>query len=93
MDRFTGVKTATSEELPERSRSWIPSTSSASPGTRWTSADAASSWPSTATGATRTTRSCPRRTLPTGAGLLADKQKDRLVALFAAYEHVEVDAT
>jgi len=34
-----------------------------------------------------------RRTLHTGAGLLTDKQKDRLAALFKADEHVEVEAT
>jgi transposase len=34
-----------------------------------------------------------RRTLHTGAGLLTDKQTDRLTALFAVAEHVEVEAT
>jgi transposase len=34
-----------------------------------------------------------RRTLHTGAGLLTGKQKDRLLALFAADEHVQVEAT
>jgi transposase len=34
-----------------------------------------------------------RRTLHTGADLLTDKQKDRLTALFAVAEHVEVEAT
>ena len=34
-----------------------------------------------------------RRTLHTGAGLLTDKQKQRLHALFAADEHVQVEAT
>jgi transposase len=34
-----------------------------------------------------------RRTLHTGADLLTDKQKDRIAALFAADEHVEVEAT
>ncbi|MEU6643487.1 ISL3 family transposase [Saccharomonospora sp. NPDC046836] len=34
-----------------------------------------------------------RRTLHTGAGLLTDKQADRLTALFAVDEHVEVEAT
>ena len=34
-----------------------------------------------------------RRTLHTGADLLTDKQKDRLTALFATEEHVEVEAT
>ncbi|ETT27116.1 mobile element protein [Rhodococcus aetherivorans] len=34
-----------------------------------------------------------RRTLHTGADLLTDKQQDRLTALFAAEEHVEVEAT
>ena len=34
-----------------------------------------------------------RRTLHTGDGLLTDKQNDRLQALFAVEEHVEVEAT
>ena len=34
-----------------------------------------------------------RRTLHTGDGLLTDKQKDRLSALFKVEEHVEVEAT
>ena len=34
-----------------------------------------------------------RRTLHTGAGLLTDRQTDRLAALFAVDEHVEVEAT
>ena len=34
-----------------------------------------------------------RRTLHTGADLLTDKQTDRLTALFAADEHVQVEAT
>jgi transposase len=34
-----------------------------------------------------------RRTLHTGADLLADKQKDRLSDLFATDEHIEVEAT
>jgi transposase len=34
-----------------------------------------------------------RRILHTGADLLTDKQKDRLLALFAADEHVQVEAT
>ncbi|MBU5181892.1 ISL3 family transposase, partial [Cutibacterium acnes] len=33
-----------------------------------------------------------RRTLHTGGGLLTDKQRDRLTALFAAEQHVEVEA-
>ena len=34
-----------------------------------------------------------RRTLHTGAGLLTDKQHDRITALFASDEHVQVEAT
>jgi transposase len=34
-----------------------------------------------------------RRTLHTGADLLTDKQKDRIAALFAVDEHVEVETT
>ncbi len=36
---------------------------------------------------------CARGTLHTGADLLTDKQKDRLVTLFKLDEHVEVEAT
>jgi transposase len=34
-----------------------------------------------------------RRTLHTGADLLTDKQRDRITALFAADEHVQLEAT
>ncbi len=51
MDGFTGFKTATSEELPTRSRSWTPSTLSASPGTDWTGAGNASNRPRPGIGA------------------------------------------
>lgn len=34
-----------------------------------------------------------RRTLHTGYGLLTYKQRDRLAALFALEEHIEVEAT
>ncbi|MCP2180049.1 ISL3 family transposase [Prauserella alba] len=34
-----------------------------------------------------------RRTLHTGTSLLTDKQKDRLAALFAVEEHIQVEAT
>jgi len=34
-----------------------------------------------------------RRTLHTGAGLLTDKQKDRLASLFDGDQHVQVEAT
>ena len=50
MDGFTGFKTATTEELPDAvtvlDLGWTRSTSSASPATPWTRADAGSSRPS-----------------------------------------------
>ena len=59
-----------------------------------TGAAAGSSRPPTATEAVETTPSYrARRTLHTGAGLLTDKQKDRLTALFATDEHAQVEAT
>jgi transposase len=67
---------------------------SAWPATPWIGAGDGSSRSSTATEAARTTPLYrARRTLHTGAGLLTGKQKDRLLALFAADEHVQVEAT
>lgn len=64
------------------------------PVTRSTSAGVGSNSRSTTTAVTRTTRSTPPGgPLHTGADLLTDKQKDRLAALFAAEEHVEVETT
>jgi transposase len=62
--------------------------------TRSTSAGVGSNSRSTATAVTRTTRSTPPGGPCTPAPtLLTDKQKDRLTALFAAEEQVEVEAT
>jgi transposase len=94
MDGFTGFKTATTEELPDAVAVMDPfhevrlsgdaldqcrrRVQQAIHGHRGRTGD-----PLYAT----------RRTLHTGAGLLTDKQKDRLADLFAADEHVEVEAT
>jgi transposase len=60
----------------------------------WTSAAAASSRPPVGTAAARATPLyAARRTLHTGSDLLTDKQRQRLTALFADDEHVEVEAT
>ena len=80
-------------DCPTLSRSWIPSTSSVWPATRWTSAADASSRTPTGTAAARTIRSTAWRTLHTGTDLLTDKQRARLRDLFAADNHVEVEAT
>ncbi len=75
-------------------RSWIPSTWCAWPAMPWTGAVAASSRTPAATGAARATRSTARGgPLHTGAGLLTDKQTQRLENLFATGAHVEVEAT
>jgi transposase len=67
---------------------------SAWPATPWIGAGDGSSGSSTATEAARTTPSTrARQTLHTGADLPTHKQKDRLLALFAADEHVKVEAT
>ena len=58
-----------------------------------TSAGAGSSRPSGHRGHKDDPLDSARRTLHTGADLLTDKQRDRLVALFKLDEHVEVEAT
>ena len=67
---------------------------SAWPATPWIGAGDGSGRSSTAT---RDRKDDPlyraRRTLHTGADLLTDKQKDRLLALSAADEHVQAEAT
>ena len=94
MDGFTGFKTATTEELPEAVAVMDPfhvvrlagdaldqcrrRVQQAIHGHR---------------GRTGDPLYASRRTLHTGAGLLTDRQKDRLADLFAADEHVEVEAT
>ena len=90
------------EELPDATAVMDPSspvcagtsTQCASPATRWTTAaDACSRHIHGHRGrkAIRSTRA--RRTLHTGVDLLTDKQRERIRALFAADEHVEVEAT
>ena len=94
MDGFTGFKTATTEELPDAVAVMDPfhvvrlagdaldqcrrRVQQAIHGHRGRTDDPLYS---------------TRRTLHTGADLLTDKQKDRLAALFADDEHVEVEAT
>ncbi|MGO4604338.1 ISL3 family transposase [Terrabacter sp. 2YAF2] len=94
MDGFTGFKTATSEELPDAVAVMDPfhvvrlagdaldrcrrRVQQELHGHRGRSGDPLYA---------------ARRTLHTGSGLLTDKQQDRLSALFAVAEHVEVEAT
>ncbi|GAA1626179.1 ISL3 family transposase [Kribbella alba] len=94
MDGFTGFKTATTEELPDAVTVMDPfhvvrlagdaldrcrrRVQQAIHGHRGRNGDPLYS---------------ARRTLHTGADLLTDKHKDRLNALFAADEHVEVEAS
>ena len=68
-------------------------TSSGPPAAPSTVADAASSNTSTATAAAPVTRSTRPAALHPGTDLLTDKQKQRLDELFAADEHVQVEAT
>ena len=66
----------------------------AGPGMRSTGAGAASSNNSTATAAAPTIPLYrARRTMHTGAGLLTDRTRWRLEALFTVDEHVEIEAT
>jgi transposase len=94
MDGFTGFKTATTEEIPDAVTVMDPfhvvrlagdaldqcrrRVQQAIHGHRGRTCDPLYS---------------ARRTLHTGAGLLTDKQRGRLTALFAIDEHVEVEAT
>ena len=59
----------------------------------WTSAAAASSRPPAGPRRKGDPLYAARRTLHTGSDLLTDKQRQRLTALFADDEHVEVEAT
>ena len=95
MDGFTGFKTATAEELPEAVAGAGPLPRRPSgQATPWIGAGAGSSRPPTGTEAAPATRStAARRTLHTGADLLTETQQHRLTELFAADEHVEVEAT
>jgi transposase len=63
------------------------------PATPWSGAGDGSSRSSTATKAARTTPSTGPGGPRTGAGLLTDKQKDRLLALLAAAQHARAEAT
>jgi transposase len=94
MDGFTGFKTATTEELPDAVAVMDPFHVVRLAGD---ALDQCRRRVQQAIHGHRGRKSDPlyaaRRTLHTGAGLLSDKQMDRLHALFAADEHVEVEAT
>src|SRR5215207_5699944 len=94
MDGFTGFKTATTEELPDAVAVMDPFHVVRLAG------DALDQCRRRVQQATRGHRGrkgdplySARRTLHTGADLLTDKQTRRLTELFAADEHVEVEAT
>ncbi len=94
MDGFTGFKTATTEVLPDAVAVMDPFHVVRLAG------DALDQCRRRAQQHTRGHRGrkgdplyAARRTLHTGAGLLTDKQKERLAGLFATEEHVEVEAT
>jgi transposase len=94
MDGFTGFKTATTEELPDAVAVMDPFHVVRLAGD---ALDRCRRRVQQAIHGHRGRKSDPlysaRRTLHTGADLLTDKQKDRLHALFAVDEHVEVEAT
>src|SRR4051794_11340643 len=94
MDGFTGFKTATSEELPDAVAVMDPFHVVRLGGD---ALDRCRRRVQQAIHGHRGMKGDPlysaRRTLHTGAGLLTDKQADRLTALFAVDEHVEVQAT
>jgi transposase len=94
MDGFTGFKTATAEELPEAVAVMDPFHVIRLAGD---TLDRCRRRIQQAIHAHRGRKNDPlysaRRTLHTGAGLLTDKQKDRLAALFKDDRHVEVEAT
>ena len=94
MDGFTGFKTATSEELPDAVAVMDPFHVVRLAG------DALDQCRRRVQQATCGHRGCKgdpryaaRRTLHTGSDLLTDKQRQRLTALFADDEQVEVEAT
>ena len=94
MDGFTGFETATTEELPDAVPVMDPFHVVRLAGDALDRADAASSNSSTATAACSTDPLYrARRTLHTGADLLADRQRTRLDSLFAGDAHVEVETT
>jgi len=94
MDGFTGFKTATTEELPDAVAVMDPFHVVRLAGD---ALDQCRRRVQQAIWGHRGRAGDPlyaaRRTLHTGADLLTDKQKDRLVALFAPDAHVEVEAT
>jgi len=94
MDGFTGFKTATAEELPDAVPVMDPFHVVRLAGD---AVDQCRRRVQQALHGHRGRKSDPlytaRRTLHTGAGLLTDKQCQRLTDLFASEEHVEVEAT
>jgi transposase len=94
MDGFTGFKTATAEELPDAVPVMDPFHVVRLAGQ---ALDGCRRRVQHAIHGHRGRKGDPlyaaRRTLHTGADLLTDKQKDRLTALFAVDEHLEVAAT
>jgi transposase len=94
MDGFTGFKTATTEELPDAVAVMDPFHVVRLAGD---ALDRCRRRVQQNLHGHRGQKNDPlyraRRTLHTGADLLTDKQKDRLSDLFAAEEHVEVEAT
>jgi len=94
MDGFTGFKTATTEELPDAVAVMDPFHVVRLAGD---ALDRCRRRVQQDTHGHRGRKDDPlyraRRTLHTGAGLLTDKQKDRLAELFATEEHVQVEAT
>jgi transposase len=94
MDGFTGFKTATTEELPDAVAVMDPFHVVRLAGN---ALDRCRRRVQQAIHGHRGMKNDPlyraRRTLHTGADLLTDKQKDRLAALFATDQHVQVEAT
>ena len=94
MDGFTGFKTATTEELPDAVAVMDPFHVVRLAGD---ALDQCRRRVQQELHGHRGRKGDPlygaRRTLHTGAGLLTDKQAQRLAALFATDEHVEVEAT
>ena len=94
MDGFTGFKTATTEELPDATAVMDPFHVVRLAGD---ALDRCRRRVQQAIHGHRGRTSEPlysaRRTLHTGADLLTNRQKDRLAALFAGDDHVEVEAT
>jgi len=94
MDGFTGYTTATTEALPDAVAVMDPFHVVAPAGD---ALDRCRQRVQQATGGHRGRSGDPlygiRRVLRTGADLLTDRQRQRLTAVFASEEHVEVEAT